>query len=163
MPRPRSDIEPRIVHAARERFLKEGVDGASLRMIARDAGTSIGMIYYYFPTKDELFLAVVEEVYAALIESLEAALRPDVPVPDRIERMYARFASMSSEEFEVLLLVVREALISSTRLGRLLERTQLRHVTMIIKTLGLSRSAMKSSTVSPCSRGSSEPYRSMNS
>ena len=31
MARPRSDVGPRIVHAARERFLKEGVDGASLR------------------------------------------------------------------------------------------------------------------------------------
>ena len=45
MARPRSDIEPRIVHAARRRFLKEGVDGASLRTIAKDAGTSIGMVY----------------------------------------------------------------------------------------------------------------------
>ena len=62
MARPRSDIEPRIVHAARRRFLKEGVDGASLRTIARDAKTSIGMVYYYFPTKDDLFFAVVEEV-----------------------------------------------------------------------------------------------------
>ena len=31
MARPRSDIAPRILHAARERFLAEGVDGASLR------------------------------------------------------------------------------------------------------------------------------------
>ena len=30
MARPRSDIIERIVHAARERFLQDGVDGASL-------------------------------------------------------------------------------------------------------------------------------------
>ena len=63
--------------AARERFLTEGVDGASLREIARDAGTSIGMVYYYFPTKDELFLAVVEEVYAKLLADLASALAPE--------------------------------------------------------------------------------------
>jgi AcrR family transcriptional regulator len=45
MARPASDIAPRIVHAARERFLFEGVDGASLRNIAKDAGTNIGMVY----------------------------------------------------------------------------------------------------------------------
>ena len=41
MARPRSDIEPRIVHAARERFLHEGVDGASLRTIASNARRSV--------------------------------------------------------------------------------------------------------------------------
>ena len=64
MARPRSDIQKRIVLAARTRFLADGVDGASLRHIARAARTSIGMVYYYFPTKDDLFLAVVEELLA---------------------------------------------------------------------------------------------------
>ena len=36
MVRPRTDIRPRIVAAARTRFLSEGVDGASLRAIARE-------------------------------------------------------------------------------------------------------------------------------
>ena len=30
---------------------------------AATRGTNIGMVYYYFPTKDDLFLAVVEEMY----------------------------------------------------------------------------------------------------
>jgi TetR/AcrR family transcriptional regulator, transcriptional repressor for nem operon len=59
MARPASDIGPRIVHAARARFLQEGVDGAALRQIARDAGTNIGMVYYYFKTKDDLLAAVL--------------------------------------------------------------------------------------------------------
>ena len=40
MARPRSDIQPRIVEAARYRFLRAGVDGASLREIAKDAKIS---------------------------------------------------------------------------------------------------------------------------
>ena len=67
MPRPPSDIAARIVEAARDRFLLQGVDGASLRSIAADAGTNIGMVYYYFKTKDDLFLAVIEEAYAQLL------------------------------------------------------------------------------------------------
>ncbi len=60
MARPRGDISERLVKAAREAFLTQGVDGASLREIAAEAGTSLGMITYYFPTKDDLFLAVLE-------------------------------------------------------------------------------------------------------
>jgi AcrR family transcriptional regulator len=44
MARPASDIQKRIFVAARARFLSEGVDGASLRQIAKDAGTNIGMV-----------------------------------------------------------------------------------------------------------------------
>src|SRR5437868_8645727 len=105
MARPKSDIEPRILAAARARFLSDGVDGASLRGIASDAGTSIGMVYYYFPTKDELFFAVVDELYGKLLKDIEAAIAPDVPVRERVERLYARVARVSEEELLVMRLV----------------------------------------------------------
>jgi AcrR family transcriptional regulator len=132
MARPRSDIMERIVHAARERFLQDGVDGASLRQIARDADTNIGMIYYYFPTKDDLFLEVVEEVYAGLLEGLETALTPGAPFEQRIQRLYVRMGEVSEDEFKVMRLVVREALISSARLDRLLQRFLRGHIPLIL-------------------------------
>lgn len=135
MARPRTDIEPRIVHAARERFLTEGVDGASLRRIARDAGTSIGMLYYYFPTKDELFLAVVEEVYAELLAEITATLSPDVPVEERLRRLYTRIAAVSDTEMQIIKLVIREALVSSTRLHSLIARFQRGHLPLVLATL----------------------------
>ena len=135
MPRPRSDIAPRLVGAARARFLLEGVDGASLRDIARDAKTSIGMVYYYFPTKDDLFFAVVEETYARLLEDFSAALAPDAPVRDRIRRMYERIGRASSDELEIIRLVIREALLSTTRLERLIERFQRGHFPLVVRTI----------------------------
>jgi AcrR family transcriptional regulator len=135
MPRPRSDIEPRLVAAARKRFTSDGVDGASLRAIAADAGTSIGMVYYYFPTKDELFLAVVEEVYQKLLADLERALEPKLPVRERLEQLFLRLGRLSDEEITMIQLVVREVLVSSSRLDRLIERFKRGHVAMIVKTV----------------------------
>lgn len=74
MARPRGNIDERIVRAARVLFLRHGVDGASLRNIARRARTSIGMVYYYFPTKDDLFLGVIEQVYGKLLADLSSVL-----------------------------------------------------------------------------------------
>jgi TetR/AcrR family transcriptional regulator len=128
-----SDIGARIVAAARARFLREGVDGASLRAIARDAGTSIGMIYYYHPTKDDLFLAVVEQVYIALLKDLEARLAPARPVPDRLSALYDRIAAASDDEQQVLRLVLREALTSPARLARLFRRFQRGHVPLLVE------------------------------
>jgi AcrR family transcriptional regulator len=133
MARPKSDIEPRIVRAARDRVLVEGVDAASLRRIARDAGTSIGMVYYYFPTKDELFLAVVEESYVALLSKLEAALAQDTSVRERIRRLYEVFGGLTLTERQAIQLVVREALLSSTRLERLIERFQRGHLPLVLR------------------------------
>ena len=133
MARPKSDIEPRILAAARARFLSDGVDGASLRGIASDAGTSIGMVYYYFATKDELFFGVVEQLYGTLLNDIEQAIAPDVPVRDRVERLYLRVARLSDEELLVLRLIVREALTSNTRFARLRDRFQTGHVPLIAR------------------------------
>jgi TetR/AcrR family transcriptional regulator len=136
MARPRSDIRVRIVHAARARFLAEGVDGASLRTIARDAETNVGMVFYYFPNKDDLFLAVVEEVYARLLEDLGDALQGGGPVRERLARVFMRLGEASDDELEVVRLVVREVLLSSERFQRVFARMQRGHVKMLLETLG---------------------------
>lgn len=140
MARPRSDIRTRILHAARERFLLEGVDGASLRRIARDARTSIAMIYYYFPAKDDLFFAVVEEVYEVMLVDLTRALDPTLPAEERVRRLYRRVGALTDDERLVVRLVLHEALVSSTRLDRLIARFQRGHVPYVLRTIadGLS-------------------------
>jgi AcrR family transcriptional regulator len=135
MARPKSDIAPRIVHAARTRFLEDGVDGASLRRIARDAHTNIGMIYYYFPSKDDLFLAVVEEIYERILADVEVTLKTTSRFEDRVRGMYARLYAMSETEVEVIRLVAREALSSSARLERLIQRFRRGHIALMLETV----------------------------
>jgi AcrR family transcriptional regulator len=135
MARPRTDIRPRLLHAARARFLSDGVDGASLRAIARDAGTSIAMLLYHFPTRDELFLEIVEEVYAGLLVDLTAALAPGRPVGVRLGALYQRLARISDDELAVLRLVVREVLVGAPRVARLIERFQRGHLPLVLGAL----------------------------
>ena len=135
MGRPRTDIAPRILVAARQRFRRQGVEGATLRAIAREAGTSIGMIYYYYPTKDDLFFAVVEETYQKILADLERLLTPDTEVKERLLRIFGRLAAVSEEEVEILRLVAQEGLLSSVRFERLVERFLRGHVPLVLKTL----------------------------
>jgi AcrR family transcriptional regulator len=133
MARPASDISERLVRAARDRFLEEGVDGASLRAIARDAGTNVGMVYYYYPTKDDLFLAVVEEVYARLVENLSQAVSaPELDTRQRIETLYARLAALSDDDVKVVRLILKEGMASSQRLSRLFERFSRGHLPLVM-------------------------------
>lgn len=133
MARPASDIRGRLVRAARARFLSAGVDGASLREIAAAAGTSLGMVYYHFGTKDDLFLAVVEEIYQRLLADLEQALAPGPTVRERLRALFHRLARLDEPELDVLRLMAREALVSSARLDRLLARFLRGHVPLVLR------------------------------
>lgn len=135
MARPRTDIAPRILRAARRRFREKGVDGASLRAIAKDAGTSIGMIYYYHPTKDALFFAVIEETYEKFMGDLEQALAKDLPLEARLVRLYERLGSATTDEVDTLRLVVQEALLGSSRFERLIERFLRGHLPLVLDAL----------------------------
>jgi AcrR family transcriptional regulator len=135
MARPRSNIQPRIVEAARTRFLADGVDGASLREIAREAGTNIGMVVYYFPSKDDLFLAVVEVVYAKIVADLERIFRANATVRERLREALIRFGDATEHEIEVMRLMVREVLLSSTRFKRIVARFMRGHLPLLVSTI----------------------------
>jgi AcrR family transcriptional regulator len=57
-----------ILDAAIVRFAREGYRATSLTAVARDAGLSPSAIYPYFPNKEALFVAAVDEDAAAEIE-----------------------------------------------------------------------------------------------
>ncbi len=135
MPRPASDLPHRLIAAARDQFLQQGVDGASLRAIARSADSNIGMIYYHFGTKDGLFLAVVDDVYDQLMADLHAAIEHADGAEARLRALFHRVAEMSAEENEVMRIVFRELLAGPDRLEQLLEKFLGGHVHLIIDTL----------------------------
>jgi AcrR family transcriptional regulator len=53
-----------ILAAAREEFSEHGLAGARVDAIAARTSTAKRMIYYYFGSKEGLYLAVLEEAYA---------------------------------------------------------------------------------------------------
>jgi AcrR family transcriptional regulator len=54
----------RILEAATEQFTKFGLAGARVDAIATVAGTNERMLYYYFTSKEGLYVAVLEAMYA---------------------------------------------------------------------------------------------------
>jgi AcrR family transcriptional regulator len=135
-----------VVGCARSEFLSLGVDGASLRTIAKAAGTSLGMIYYYYPTKDELFLAVIEEPYQKLLERLGTSLQSDGSFEERVERLYGIFAQLTELERSTLRMIVKEMLGSKERLEKTIERFQRGHFPLLF---GLLQTGMREGKIEP--------------
>jgi len=59
-----------IIDGARQVFLTQGFDAASMNDIARVAGVSKGTLYVYFDNKEELFEAIVEQECDAQAEGI---------------------------------------------------------------------------------------------
>jgi AcrR family transcriptional regulator len=75
MPRPPDERRRReLLDALIEAFASGGVGGRSLRDVAAAAGTSHRMLLHHFGSRDELLLAIVEEV-----ERRQAATLGDLP------------------------------------------------------------------------------------
>jgi len=53
------DLREQILDVAEEQFAKHGFDGVTTRSVAKLAGTTSAMIYYYFDTKRALFDAAI--------------------------------------------------------------------------------------------------------
>jgi AcrR family transcriptional regulator len=59
-----------IMDGARTVFLAQGFDAASMGEIAKAAGVSKGTLYVYFPSKEELFGAIVRQECKAQAEGI---------------------------------------------------------------------------------------------
>jgi TetR/AcrR family transcriptional regulator len=59
-----SDTRARILACARAEFAEKGFAGARTESIVRAAGVNPNLLYHYFGSKDQLFVAVMENVYS---------------------------------------------------------------------------------------------------
>ena len=80
----------RILAAAIDVFSSHGLGGARVDAIAERAGANKRMIYHYFGNKDQLFLHVLEAVYAH-IRSHERELHLDDLDPEAAMRELVRY------------------------------------------------------------------------
>jgi AcrR family transcriptional regulator len=79
-----------ILKAAIKVFALHGYDGGSVEKISRAARSYDRMIYYYFGSKEGLFIAVIEEAYRRFNEA-EAALELDEAKPAQALAAVIRF------------------------------------------------------------------------
>ncbi|MBM3450676.1 MAG: TetR/AcrR family transcriptional regulator [Armatimonadetes bacterium] len=64
----------RILVAARSAFSRRGYHTTLMDEVAREAGLSKGAVYFHFPGKEDLFLAVVEDAGTNLTERVVEAI-----------------------------------------------------------------------------------------
>lgn len=67
----RASTRQLLLDAATKSFTKLGFHGATVATIAREAGVSTGALYAHFPSKDDLFLALLDEDVERTVDAVQ--------------------------------------------------------------------------------------------
>jgi AcrR family transcriptional regulator len=101
MPRIRSeDYETKaqaIMDSAAAIFAKEGYPAAKMQDVAKACGATKSMLYHYFPTKDDLLYAMLQEHLQRLINALEDALGSKASAKERLQMMVEAYTQKSNQ------------------------------------------------------------------
>lgn len=111
---PDRSIDPRLLDAAREEFLKNGYDKTSLADICKAAGVTTGALYKRYSGKEDLFCALVAdtirdmEAYVKALEQLDLSSWTDREIynsfslPTEMNMEWLRYLYDRREGFQLL-------------------------------------------------------------
>jgi AcrR family transcriptional regulator len=75
-----------ILDAARACFLRTGFHSTSMQDVIAEAGLSVGAVYRYFPSKNEIIMALANDVLAEFDAVFRETQVPGVPLVEALER-----------------------------------------------------------------------------
>jgi AcrR family transcriptional regulator len=114
-----------ILQAASDLFAQEGFGGVSLGQIAARAGLSRGTPSYFFGSKAELYMAVLERAFEEREKATRRACEPllswansenDDPIRDPLSEAVSGYLDFLSQHPAFLKLILREELAGASRL-----------------------------------------------
>lgn len=126
----REDIRERLLDAALTEFGARGFDGASTRAVARRIGAHQPQIHYHFETKQALWTAAVDHLFAELGRTMQGLGvgtvrgRSDdlAEIAGAVAEMIRRFVRFAARRPELNRIMVHEATAEGTRLRWMTQR-----------------------------------------
>jgi len=88
-----------VVAGARKVFLAQGFEGASVDLIAKEAGVSKATLYSYFPDKRVLFVEVAKQECAGQADRALQVDATDVPVREMLTSMSYKMMEFLTSDF----------------------------------------------------------------
>ena len=72
----------KIERAAQKLFTRQGFHGTTVREIAHQAGVSMGKLYLYYPTKEDIFIGLIQHMEQNMEALRQRELLPLMQSPD---------------------------------------------------------------------------------
>src|SRR4051812_3816664 len=91
-PEQQAQTRSRLMRAAAKLFSRKGMQGTSIEEVAQEAGYTKGAFYANFRSKEELFLAMLDERFGERLEEVERAFASDESPPEQARHAAGEFA-----------------------------------------------------------------------
>ncbi|HWR10428.1 MAG TPA: TetR/AcrR family transcriptional regulator [Rectinemataceae bacterium] len=101
-----SEKKTRILNAAKCAFAMSGFAGANINKIAESAGISIGSMYKYFRTKEDLFLTLIEKYHEYIALFIDGVLASEGSFAGRVEALLKASVQTSRDDPEAVKLYI---------------------------------------------------------
>ncbi|MNU98516.1 HTH-type transcriptional regulator RutR [compost metagenome] len=103
-----------IIHAAINEFRDNGFEITSMDKIAATAGVSKRTVYNHFPSKEELFAEILNQLWIRVTAEQETAYSPDLPLREQLRGLLmAKLQMLGDDNFLDLARVAIAATIHS--------------------------------------------------
>jgi AcrR family transcriptional regulator len=110
-----------ILESSKMLFSHRGFFNTSISDIVRETGFSVGSIYTYFKSKDEIIKSIVEERWQQWYQQLEKTLAAEMGPERKIQILIDRFLPDLFEDLDFINILFSEA-IQYTRIEEKLEK-----------------------------------------
>jgi AcrR family transcriptional regulator len=119
---PRTARRTQLLGAAREVFVAQGYHAAAMDEIAERAGVSKPVLYQHFPSKRDLYLALLEQHTDELLAATRQALASTTDNKQRVAATISAYFAFIDSESESFRLVFESDFTSDPAVRELLER-----------------------------------------
>lgn len=101
-----------LLDIAAETFIADGFGGASINVIVKRAGASKASLYSRFPTKEDLFVAVLEHRMNQIFKDVSANVAQDLPLREALLGfgMEVLHSALSDAQIALIRIISMEAL-----------------------------------------------------
>jgi TetR/AcrR family transcriptional regulator len=102
------DVRERIARSALRYFAEKGYAGTSLREIAEAARTTKPMIYYYFKSKEGLYVSTLGDLLQKFADAIDEATRPEDTPCEKLRGFCDTYLRYFERQEPYVAFVVRE-------------------------------------------------------
>ncbi|WP_417369198.1 TetR/AcrR family transcriptional regulator [Gelidibacter japonicus] len=103
-----TQIEKKILKAAKNIFLKKGMGGARMQDIANQAGINKSLIHYYFKNKQTLYEIIFNQVFSIVAPKINRIINDDSSIENIIRNFTVSYFSFRQRHPHLSTFVIHE-------------------------------------------------------
>ncbi|HEY1373780.1 MAG TPA: TetR/AcrR family transcriptional regulator [Candidatus Binatia bacterium] len=91
-----------LLEATRKVIADGGFDAVTMERVSAEAGLTKGAVYLYFPNKEQLILAAVEEIFSDMVERIESQVDAEAGAWERLVQTLRAQLTIMEEQRDLI-------------------------------------------------------------